>query len=81
LLVIWKELYDNKLMLINDRNVKDLVRNPFHVSNSDVDKDIMENNDLSNRKFLDIQREMKINCLDNFSLSEDHIIPFQPKFP
>ena len=68
-------------MLINERNVKDLVRNPFHVLNSDVEKDSIENNDLSNRKFLDIQKEMKINCLDNFSLSEDHIIPFQPKFP
>lgn len=64
------------------KNAKDLVRNPYVISNeAEKDNTDFQNNDQSNKKYLEFQREMKINCLDNFSLSEDHIISFQPKFP
>lgn len=41
----------------------------------------LQNNEKINKKYAEFQREMKINCLDNFSLSENHIVAYQPKHP
>lgn len=78
----WKELYDTKITEINTRNSKDLVRNPYAISANDVEKETndFQNSDQTSKKYMEFQREMKINCLDNFSLAEDQIISLNPKY-
>ncbi len=50
-------------------------------SNSESEMFELQNNEKINKKYAEFQREMKINCLDNFSISENQIIAFQPKYP
>ena len=35
--------------------------------------------DKSNKKFLDLQKDMKINCIEDFSLPESQILNFSSK--
>lgn len=88
----WRQLNEIKIYEINKINSKELVRNPHMANISDLNSDVSPisslvdiieppSDDLSQKKLKDFQKEMKINCVDNFSLSENHIINFQPKYP
>ena len=80
----WKELVELQISDINKINMKDLVKNPFHMNINDslVESEFTDliDDDKSNRKFSELQKEMKINCVEEFSLPETQIINFSTRY-
>lgn len=80
----WKELLETKIAEINKINSKDLVKNPFSTSLNDSKIEIdfvdMPSDERLNKKFMDMQKDMKINCVEDFSLSESEIVNTNTKF-
>lgn len=79
-------MYDIQIQEINKINSKELVKNPYlYPRNNGEQNSENENSDANsdehlNKKFLDLHKEMKINCVEDFSLSESQIVNFNPKF-
>ena len=59
------------------------VKNPLTLSSvdSNIESDFpdLTNDDRLSKKFLDLQKDMKINCVEDFSLPESQIISFSSK--
>lgn len=76
----WNDLNENKILKLNNLNSKDLVRNPFltsSVSTSETTDFIdLPSDERMNKKFADLQKEMKINCVEDFSISESQLVNF-----
>lgn len=78
-------MYESKISKLNNLNSKDLVRNPFltnSVSVSDTSDFIdLPSDEKMNKKYSDLHKEMKINCVEDFSLPESQIVNFSTKQP
>ena len=79
----WDEINENKINKLNILNSKDLVQNPFLVNSATVSDtgDFIElpSDEKMNKKFSEMHQEMKINCVQDFSLSESQIVNFSSK--
>ncbi|RNA40474.1 serine threonine- phosphatase 6 regulatory subunit 3 isoform X1 [Brachionus plicatilis] len=79
----WDEINENKINKLNTLNSIDLVHNPFLVNLASVSDagDFIElpSDEKMNRKFSEMHQEMKINCVQDFSLSESQIVNFSTK--
>ncbi|CAF0926140.1 unnamed protein product [Brachionus calyciflorus] len=81
----WDDLCDTKINKLNQLNSKDLVRNPFLTNSTSITdtSDFIElpSDEKMNKKYSELHKEMKINCVEDFSLPESQIVNFSTKQP